>query len=122
MTEYEVIELVGIHGANAITSFTVFISFTFGFLATAHFVGPNLTSTQSTIVTVLYCASAGAATASHALFHQIIFAAVGSAPSPIDGLFLMNEAVWVWGMVSIQLTGMAASIYFMWSVRHPKTG
>jgi len=122
MTEAEVIELVGIHAANAITAFTVFVSFTFGFLAAAYFVGPNLTSAQAIIATLLYSVSAGAAIATHALFHQIIFATLGSASSSIDSLFLLtNEAIWVWGMVSVQLTGMAASIYFMWSVRHPKS-
>ena len=120
MTEAEVIELVGIHGANAVTSFTVYVSFTFGFLAAARFVGPSLTSAQSIVATALYCTAAASATASHALFNQIVFATLDSAPSPIDGIILLQEAVWVWGMVFIELSGIAASTYFMWSVRHPK--
>lgn len=67
MTEAEVIELVGIHGANAITSFTVFISFTFGFLATAHFVGRSLTSAESIATSLLYFAAAASAATSQAL-------------------------------------------------------
>jgi len=119
MTEAEVIELVGIHGANAITSFTVYISFTFGFLATAHFVGASLTSAQTIVATVLYWVAAASATACHALFNQIVFATLESSPTLLDDLPLMQGAVWVWGMVFIELSGIAASTYFMWSVRHP---
>ncbi len=119
MTEAEIIELVGLHSTNAITSFTVFISFTFAFLAATHFTGSSLTAIQSVGATALYVAAATAAAISQALFHQIIFRTVDSAPSPIDDLLLMNEAAWVWGMLLLEAVTVIASIFFMWSVRHP---
>ena len=63
--------------------------------------------------TVLCCTAAGSATASHAFLNQMVFATLDSAPSPIGGLILLQEAAWVWGMVFIELSGIADSSYFI---------
>ena len=47
MTEADTIEVAAICAANSFTAFTIYISFTFGFLATAFFVGNKLTRFQA---------------------------------------------------------------------------
>ena len=59
MTEGEVIEAAAAVTANSITMFTIFITFTFGFLASAYFVGGKLTRFQALAATGLYVVAAG---------------------------------------------------------------
>jgi hypothetical protein len=121
MTEAEVIEAVGVFGANALTSFTVYISFTFGFLVTSFFVGSRLTRTQSFIACGLYCVSAGSAGMSQIIYLQMLFATAAQTPTVLDGLILFNETFWVWAMSIIQVMGMLVSLFFMRQIRQADT-
>ena len=46
MTEADTLEMIALYSANSITAFTVYISFTFGFLVTAFVAGDKLTTFQ----------------------------------------------------------------------------
>jgi hypothetical protein len=54
MIDSDAFELVLLASANAVTSFTVYITFTFSYLAAAYFAGRELTSAQAGIVSSLY--------------------------------------------------------------------
>ena len=121
LTEGEILELLASHGANAMTAFTVFISFTFGYLATAYFVGSQLTPVQAIVASGLYVISASAAGLTQILYIQVMFTILQSAPNIVQGFRLLNEPFWMWSMSIIQVAGILISLAFMWGVRHPKT-
>jgi hypothetical protein len=121
MTEAELLELFTINGANALTAFTVYISFTFGFLATAFFVGSQLTPFQTIVACGLYVISAGAPALTQVVYIQVMFTILESGPNLLQGSTLLNETFWVWSMSIIQSAGLLISLNFMWSIRHPKT-
>lgn len=120
MTEAEILELLAVHGANAMTAFTVYISFTFGYLATAYFVGSQLTRFQASVASGLYIISAGAAGLTQIVYIQIMFAILESGPNIVQDFRLLNGQFWLWSMSIIQVAGALISLYFLWSVRHPK--
>lgn len=121
MTEAEILELMAAHGANAITAFTVYITFTFGFLATAYFVGSQLTRLQAIIVAGLYVIAAVAPSLTQIAYIQLTFTILESGPNLGHGITLLNGTFWVWSMSIIQSVGIVISLYFLCSVRHPKT-
>ena len=122
MTETEALELFAVYGSNAMTAFTVFISFTFGFLATAYFVGSQLTPLQALVASGLYAISAGSATLTHVVYIHIMFTILKNTPNIAQDYWLLNGAFWWWAMAFIQGGGILVSLYFMWSIRRPKTG
>ena len=121
MTEAEAIEAFSMLGANAISAFTVYISFTFGYLATAYFVGSKLTLFQSTVAGGLYIFSAGSAGLAQIVYIHGMLEVTKNTVSVLDNIFLWNGLFWVWNMAFIQAVGIVVSLYFMWSVRHTKT-
>ena len=58
MTEPEALEVMAAHGANAITSFTIYVSVTFAYLAATHLVGAKLSRFQCVGISALYVFSA----------------------------------------------------------------
>ena len=120
MSEAEVLDLVATFNANASTNFTIFISFTFGFLATAFFVGAKLSRFQALAASVMYTVSAGSAALSCVAWLQAFDAIIESKTTLLGTIPLFSAQFWVGGMSILFVTGMSVSLYFMWSVRHPK--
>jgi hypothetical protein len=121
MTEVDALELAATFTANALSSFTIFISFTFGFLATAFFVGWKLTRFQALAVAGAYLVSAGAMASASVAWLQAFVALKNSNATFLDTIPLFSGEVWVSGTSFILILGMAISLYFMWDVRRPKT-
>lgn len=121
MTESDALELIALYGANAITAFTVYISFTFAFLATAYFVGSRLTPAQVCIGSGLYIISATAPSLTQIIYIQGMFSIAENVPTVMDSLVLFNGGFWIWIMSIIQSAGIFVSLYFMWQVRHSDT-
>ena len=137
MTEYEIadlalstqegirqqVSLVQAQASVALSSVAGFTSVLFGYLIVAYFVGANLTKAQSVAMTLLY------------LFFMIINRAqfVGimlGGQNLHKGLMEINPNATplpLWSDAGIAITEVivaamiAASLYFMWSIRHPKT-
>ena len=59
MNEVDTVELVATCAEMSFTAFGIYISFTFGFLATAFFVGSKLTRFQALVATGMYLVAAG---------------------------------------------------------------
>lgn len=121
MSEYELVESVGIYISNSIGSISVYLTIVSAYLVAAFIAGDRLTGRQVIIVNTLFIAGAGIFTYTTVglLLRQRYFVIElaqlqsdtvlpGTAPlAPIIGL--------------IQLGGIAACLKFMWDVRHAKT-
>jgi hypothetical protein len=121
MTEAEAIEMFALIGANAMTAFTIFVSFTFAFLVTAYFIGSQLSSFQSLVASGFYVISCGSAGLTQVVYIQLMFEVAKETPTVIDSLFFLNGNFWFWYMSVIQVVGVIISLYFMWHIRQAKT-
>ena len=120
-TEVDTLGLAATFTENSFTSFTIFISFTFGFLATAFFVGRKLTRFQALATAGAYLVSAGSMAFASVAWLQAYAALKNSNATFLDTIPLFNGDVWAPAMSIILVLGMLISLYFMWDVRHPKT-
>jgi hypothetical protein len=121
MTEGDVIEAAAAVTANSITMFTIFITFTFGFLASAYFVGGKLTRFQALAATGLYVVAAGFSAVIMVGWMQAFFAIMEVKPNALDTIPIIQRGYWVPVTTAMLSMGMLISLYFMWGVRHPKT-
>jgi hypothetical protein len=122
MTEAEVLEVAGIWSGNILTAFTIYISFTFAYLAAVFYVGDRLTSLQSVCTSGLYFFAATSAMLAQIGYMQAQFTLLRETPNALDGIFLvMAGDFWTPYIAIMQATGVFLSLYFMWSVRHPKS-
>lgn len=119
MSEAEILELIAIYTTNALTSLTVYVSFTFGYLTVAYFVGSKLSRFQVIATSSIYIVSA----------FGMMFSTVGNVEAwsalksqlPQDSMILSslvwNGALWI-VCIPIGLTlGILVSLYFMYDCR-----
>ena len=118
MTEAEALELVLLASANAVTSFTVYITFTFGYLAAAYFTGKNLTTAQTFILSALYVFSALSAMLN--FFSDMTFyaKALSYTEQALSDDIINSPDLWNTYMGILLASGILASLYFMRTVRH----
>jgi hypothetical protein len=121
MTEADTIEVAAICAANSFTAFTIYISFTFGFLATAFFVGNKLTRFQVLAATGMYLIAAGATVLVTLSWLKALFLVLNNQNTVLDAIPFMNGNAWVVIMSIITIGGMIVSSYFMWDVRRRET-
>ena len=119
MTEAEALEVAGIFAGNALTAFSIYISFTIAYLVAAYYVGKSLTPFQARAVSGLYLLSSIApmlAQITHTTVYGSAMAAshIGSATPLSSGLF------WNVGLTLLMCGGIVVSLIFMRQVRHPK--
>ena len=118
MTEAEALEFVAIYTANAHTAFSLYISFTFAYLATAFFVGARLTGFQALAASGLYFISATVAILALIGNIQVWTEVAKSTATLLDRLPLMNGDLWI-PLLSVTMgIGILAGLYFMWDVRY----
>ncbi|WNC69091.1 hypothetical protein RI845_02795 [Thalassotalea nanhaiensis] len=117
MTDAEALELIALYANNALTSFTIYITFTFGFLVTAFVVGAKLTRFQAFVVSTLYLISVGSAALSLIVDMQVWVAIKESTPTLIDELPLTNGTFWLTYMCIVLIGGILVSLYFLWDIR-----
>jgi hypothetical protein len=115
LSESEFLEVINLHAGNAITSFTVLVTYLFGFITAAYIVGSKLSKVQVLIISILYIFSSFVwilSTLTHAdSFTTLVAAHPGYVPS----------SFWLlpWPVLagSAQVSALAASLYFMYDVR-----
>ena len=118
MTEAEALELTLLASANGVTSFTVYITFTFGYLAAAYFTGRHLTTSQVLIVSALYIFSALSALLNLLSDNAFYEAVLKQAPTLAPKSALVEVELWNIYMTILLSAGIIASLYFMWTVRN----
>ena len=126
MTEAEFVELIQNATSMFMTSFTIWLSIVSAYLIAAYAVGRNLAAVHTVIITVLYIVSSSLFTALTLLFLTRILNMLhakmemfpaGDWPVRYDAL-LTQYALLGWAFIMVG--GIVASLYFMWSIRHPK--
>jgi hypothetical protein len=121
MNEGDAIEAAAGAAAVSFTCFAIYISFTFGFLVTAYFVGNKLTRFQVISAMGLYVVGAGWMALATIAWGQALFAITEAKATALDTVSLIQRGYWIETMSILLVTGMMISLYFMWGVRHPKT-
>jgi hypothetical protein len=120
MTEYELVESIGVYASNSLQALSLFLTIVSAYLIAAFMAGDKLARRQVIIINTLFIIGALLFTYSTVglLIRQVYYASqlakietdtflAGRAPiAPIIGL--------------VQLGGIAASLKFMWDIRHPK--
>jgi hypothetical protein len=106
------------------TEYEIAMTVLFGYLTAAYFIGANLTKVQVSIFTSLYIvflvlAFIGIMTTSQAWMNAI------DAVTEADPTLVMADNFAFKEITNAAIFGLgiasgAASLYFMWSVRHPK--
>ena len=118
MTEAEALEVAGIWSGHILTSFTIYISFTFAYPVTVFYVGARLTRLQAVFASALYVFAATSTILAQVGYMQAQFTIVSSVPNVLDQLFLVTSGgFWITYLASIQSAGVLLGIYFMWSER-----
>ncbi len=120
MTEAEAFEITLLAGANSVTSFTVYITFTFGYLAAAFFVGKELTRSQVVIVSALYTFAALSAFLNFLSDIEFYAEALSYLPNAVSQSGLNSPFFWQIYMSILLSAGILASLYFMWSIRNSR--
>ena len=136
MTEYEIADLaisntalmqtqfllIQGHSSQIISNLTLFYSLVFGYLLVAYVIGGQLTRTQVSILSILYLAAVAYNRISgYAMYNGLIFAfegmeeLTGATARPITATENSLALVTVFIVLSI-----LGSLYFMWTVRHPR--
>lgn len=122
MSEPEALELIAIYAANAINSFTVFISLTFACLTVAYFVGRVLSRFQTIAVSGLYLASSITVATSCVISTQAWGALIAKQATVLDSLVLYRGGFWDIYVAVLMAAILAVSIYFMVDVCHRELG
>ncbi len=121
MSEAEVIELSIGFGANAISTFTLFISMTFAYLTLCHFVGAKLSRFQSIAISIVYVIGATAPAASAYTHMAAIQKLQSKYPSLLDSIPGFDMEPWlIWEPIGV-LSIIGMSLYFMYEVRRNST-
>ena len=122
MTEYEALDLMmslfQLMGEN----FSSYLTVTSGYLLVAYFVGAQLTIPQNLIFSILSIFGAAfqvwAINSDQVAVSELLTHKAGLSPlTPFQEGVATHSYAFVWLMA----VGIFVSLYFMWSVRHPKT-
>ena len=122
MTEYEILDLVGAESAQSATQFTLYLSVLFAYLVTAYFIGDRLPRPQLFLLSALYVfvnlAQAWGMVLTMNRVSELLERKAGISPlTDWEKGYVTYGNFWAIAMTM----GLLASLYFMWSVRHPKT-
>jgi hypothetical protein len=126
MTEYELMDVIVSRFSNMTDQSALYFALVSGYLIAAFFVGARLTRLQVIVVNSLFIMWTvglliGWSTALEATLD--LDAAIRQLESPtiIDST-MDGAAASAYLFSIVQTIGIIASLIFMWSVRHPKTG
>jgi hypothetical protein len=121
MTEYELADAIASYSVAAMTAMTLYLTAVTAYLVAAFVAGSRLSGKQVSIVNAIFLFVAGFFTYGTAGYfnRQLYYVGKLAALVPDESL-LMNIETIVF-IVTVELLGIVASLYFMWSIRHPKT-
>lgn len=124
MNEYELLDLMTSTIDSMGSCFTIYLSIVSGYLIVAYLVGEKLTLAQTLIIGVLFVFGAGLQVWGIQAYAMAIreYLEQKNALSPLteyqEGILNDNGGTIFATLMGV---GIAASLYFMWSVRHPKS-
>lgn len=120
MTEFELVESIGIYVSTALEAISIYLTIVSAYLIAAFMAGDRLTKSQVVIVSTLFVAGSLLFTYSSVglLIRQAHFAsklALLESGTPLPGTAPIAVIIG-----TIQFGGIIACLKFMWDVRHPK--
>jgi hypothetical protein len=121
MTEAEAIESLAIMASNTATYFTVFLSFTFGYLSVAYFLGAALTNFQCLAISGIYFFSASVFGAAAIGWTGAYDDLKNREQTILDDYWILNIAEWASGVLVMVVSIILVSLYFMYDVRKRAT-
>lgn len=125
MTEYELLDLVAGSIDSMYDSVALYLSIASGYLLVAYLAGAKLTRMQTIIISVLFVAGAGLQCWG-LVTYQLANEEYLAAKALISPLTEYQQGIAENGggriIAGVMIAGIIASIYFMWSVRHPGKG
>ena len=107
------------------SKFTGFSSLLFGYVLVAYFAGKNLTRNQVIILTMLYIATISQYILTSLMVglgivsNSLELVEIGGTSQPVMNEIVVTPARYYFSTV-VQFACVIASLYFMWSVRHPR--
>ena len=121
ISEFDAVKLSAACAENSFVAMTVFVTFTFAYLATAFFIGTRLSRFQAFVASGLYIISASLMALASLIWLQALFHAKESSSTFLDVIPLLDRDMWLIGVSLILVGGMVFSLLFMWDVRRGKT-
>jgi hypothetical protein len=120
MTDAEIWELVLGNAANAMTSFGVYLTVTFAYLAASYLAGAKLSRLQTVLISGLYVFGAGSGLltcVSHTHRAMLLQDMLVSKSEAYAKAFAVGGGFWTVYMAILLSAGMVVSLYFMYDVR-----
>lgn len=121
MTEYELLDLVGTWKADTVANGASFISILFAYILVAYFAGKKLTHPQFVIVTILMLWHCSISLFQIQLNQQSLIEYHELIRPEWSARAVRNGMIMKWVTGSGGVMSILAALYFMWSVRHPKS-
>jgi hypothetical protein len=124
MTEYETSEILHNQMAHMWQAGQMYFTLVSAFLVVAYLVGNKLTRTQAAVITSLYLvwiASIVAGTIQSDKTYTKMSTALYEMGSLASEVTETETIISLSSFAFVQLAGVIASLWFMWSVRHPRT-
>lgn len=125
MGEFELRELLFATFEQMDSSATMYFTLVSAYLIVSFVAGAKLTRPQLTIVTTLYVLWVlGTVNTMYSMLSGALSleTALEQVNSTFDFGGGVGTSLTVHGFLAVQIGGLIASLYFMWSVRHPKKG
>ena len=122
MTESELIEAITSYFDLAVTALTLYVTICSGYLIVAYLLGANLTTSQTFIVSTLYCFVAAITTYAFRTWSKRSFEYLAfQESSGLSSIDLRTSPTSESVLTAIMFAGVFACLKFMWDVRHAKT-
>jgi hypothetical protein len=118
MTEAETITALNEISEVIATYSSLWVSFTFGYLTVAYFLGKALSLFQCLVISALYCIAAAFFGTTVIVFTAAWHIVREATPTLYDQVpFVGLRDAWFWGSVLFLNAGTLVSLYFMYNAR-----
>jgi hypothetical protein len=115
MTEFEVLEIVNSYASNAMSSFSMWATFTFAYLTAAYLAGRELSRFQVITISSLYFIAAASFALAGITYVRSFEETFAAYPEFVPSNYWYIPWT-ILGYILI-IGGMAASLYFMYDIR-----
>ena len=112
-------EAMAMWAANAITSFSIYLTFTFAYLTAAYLAGTKLTRYQVFVISVLY--TVGALISLFSVISNLeLYTVLLNQEEMLRSAITFSGEFYIYSITPLFMVGIGVSLCFMWYVRHPK--
>ncbi|MEP5570079.1 MAG: hypothetical protein ABJN62_19720 [Halioglobus sp.] len=122
MTEYEMGEMMHNQMGQMWQAGQMYFTLVSAYLAVSYLVGGNLTKAQASVISILYLVWVAAVISGQIIagfslvYIEVALDEINSIALPFGTRTPLNMYLFMF----VQIAGVLASLWFMWSVRHPK--